>query len=127
MRGQERADFLNNPDKASFIGTAQAAGVLYDVGAFPGMIASNNGRVICGELYELHDPENFFETLDLIEGYWPDQPERSLSIRKIISVATASGRVDAWAYILNLPSDGLPEIPSGNFRDYKPVTNWLDD
>ncbi|KAA0224947.1 gamma-glutamylcyclotransferase [candidate division KSB1 bacterium] len=127
MRGLERADFLNNPDKASFIGKAEAAGVLYDVGAFPGMIASQNGGVVYGELYELHDPEIFFETLDLIEGYWPDQPERSLSIRKIISVATASGPINAWAYLLNLPSEGLPQIPSGNFRAYQPVTGWLDD
>lgn len=127
MRGLERADFLNNPDKASFIGKAEAAGVLYDVGSFPGMIASQNGGVVYGELYELHDPEIFFETLDLIEGYWPDQPERSLSIRKIISVATASGPINAWAYLLNLPSESLPQIPSGNFRAYQPVTGWLDE
>ncbi|MDZ7269671.1 MAG: gamma-glutamylcyclotransferase [candidate division KSB1 bacterium] len=127
MRGMERADFLNNPDKASFAGPATAAGKLYDVGSFPGMIESDNGERVHGELHRLQDPELFFETLDLIQGYWPDQPERSLYIRKIIPVTTAQGTTQAWSYILNLPVNGLKPIPSGDFRRYQPTDHWLDD
>lgn len=59
-----------------------------------------------GELFEIFDPLTFFNTLDVIEGYWPDQIERSLFVRKLIPVETESGTTTAWAYILNLPNNG---------------------
>lgn len=116
MRGMERASFINNPDKARFISNGVARGALYDTGAFPGMIESANGSAVAGEVYELFDPETFFETLDLIEGYWPDQPERSLYVRKVIAVATNEGMKNAWAYIFNQPIAGFAKIASGDFR-----------
>ncbi|MGH7597634.1 MAG: gamma-glutamylcyclotransferase family protein [bacterium] len=65
-----------------------------------------NGRRVDGELFEIFDPLTFFNTLDVIEGYWPNQIERSLFVRKLISVETANGATIAWAYILNLPANG---------------------
>ncbi len=65
-----------------------------------------NGRRVYGELFEIFDPLTFFNTLDVIEGYWPDQIERSLFVRKLISVETENGATTAWAYILNLPANG---------------------
>ncbi len=106
MRGRERADFIDNPDKARFIGAGKARGTL-DAGAFSGMREGNNGNWVAGELHELFDPEIFFETLDLIEGCWPGQPERSLCVRKIISVTTNGGAQRAWAYVFNQPPAGL--------------------
>ncbi|MGH7491726.1 MAG: gamma-glutamylcyclotransferase family protein [bacterium] len=116
MRGMERASFINNPDKARFVSTGAARGTLYDAGSFPGMIESANGSMVVGELYELFDRDTFFETLDLIEGYWPDQPERSLYARKTIPVTTHEGTRIAWAYIFNQPVTGFQKIASGDFR-----------
>lgn len=116
MRGMERASFIGNPQKALFAGTGVARGTLYEVGSFPGMIESANGSMVAGELYELFDPEIFFETLDLIEGYRPDQPECSLYVRKIITVVTPEGERRAWAYIFNQPVTGFQKIFSGDFR-----------
>jgi gamma-glutamylcyclotransferase (GGCT)/AIG2-like uncharacterized protein YtfP len=65
-----------------------------------------NGERVHGELFEIFDPVTFFNTLDLIEGYWPDQIERSLFVRKLIPVETESGATTAWAYVLNLPFNG---------------------
>jgi gamma-glutamylcyclotransferase (GGCT)/AIG2-like uncharacterized protein YtfP len=65
-----------------------------------------NGRRVHGELFEIFDPLTFFNTLDVIEGYWPDQIERSLFVRKLIPVETENGATTAWAYILNLPNNG---------------------
>jgi gamma-glutamylcyclotransferase (GGCT)/AIG2-like uncharacterized protein YtfP len=64
-------------------------------------------RRVHGELFEIFDPLTFFNTLDVIEGYWPDQIERSLFVRKLISVETENGVATAWAYILNLPNNGV--------------------
>jgi len=116
MRGMERATFMSPPNKAKFITTGSTRGTLYDLGSFPGMMESNNGSVVYGEVYELFDPETFFDTLDLIEGYWPEQPERSLYVRKQITVSTPEGEKSAWAYVLNQPSLYLQKIPSGDFR-----------
>src|SRR5262245_56746607 len=116
MRGMERASFINNPDKAQFVSPGAARGTLYDAGSFPGMIESANGSMVAGELYELFDRETLLETLDLIEGYWPDQPERSLYARKIIPVTTQEGTRMAWAYIFNQPVTGFQKITSGDFR-----------
>ena len=64
------------------------------------------GESVHGELFEIFDPLTFFNTLDVIEGYWPDQIERSLFVRKLITVETESGAKTAWAYVLNLPLNG---------------------
>lgn len=117
MRGMERADFLNATHKARFLSTAAAPGKLYHLGAFPAMKEGSNGSMVRGELYELLDPQTFFETLDLIEGYWPEQPERSLYVRKLIPVITPEGEKKAWAYLLNLPFENLKAIPSGDYRE----------
>ncbi|MGH7455175.1 MAG: gamma-glutamylcyclotransferase family protein [bacterium] len=72
-----------------------------------------NGRRVHGELFEIFDPLTFFDTLDVIEGYWPDQIERSLFVRKLIPVETENGATTAWAYILNLPANGTSRFDPG--------------
>ncbi|NUO78710.1 gamma-glutamylcyclotransferase [candidate division KSB1 bacterium] len=122
MQGMERAGFMSNPYKAVFVSTGVAHGTLYDFGAFPVMKESNNGSLVHGEVYELFDPQTFFDTLDLIEGYWPAQPERSLYVRKLIMVTTPEGEKSAWAYVLNQQFADLRKIPSGDFRQYTPAS-----
>jgi gamma-glutamylcyclotransferase (GGCT)/AIG2-like uncharacterized protein YtfP len=117
MCGRERQNFLSQ-EKTRFIGPATAPGELYAIGDFPGLVlaasspstpAAAAGQVH-GELFEIFDPATFFATLDVIEGYWPEQTERSLFVRRLIAVQTASGAAEAWAYILNLPLNGLPRF-----------------
>jgi gamma-glutamylcyclotransferase (GGCT)/AIG2-like uncharacterized protein YtfP len=111
-RGGEREQFLSK-EKTKFLGPATTTGALYFIGDFPGLVLDStadqpspqpNDRDIHGELFEIFDPLTFFDTLDMIEGCWPDQTERSLFVRKLISVKTAQGPTEAWAYILNLPN-----------------------
>lgn len=116
MRGMERAAFMGSTDKARFLAPGSVTGVLYDTGAFPGMKEENNASLVHGELYELFDPITFFETLDLIEGYWPEQPERSLFVRKRVVAHTAAGEQTAWAYILNQALADAKPILSGDYR-----------
>ncbi|MDZ7363752.1 MAG: gamma-glutamylcyclotransferase [candidate division KSB1 bacterium] len=131
MRGMERGHFLSE-QKAKFLSTAAVAGALYALGDFPGLVLDiadeyrsaptsqaaeqpssqphSERRLIHGELFEIFDPLTFFETLDVIEGYWPDHTERSLFVRKLIPVQTGQGEIRAWAYILNLPVNGLSKL-----------------
>jgi gamma-glutamylcyclotransferase (GGCT)/AIG2-like uncharacterized protein YtfP len=134
MRGMERERFLSK-DKAKFLSSATTAGILCAIGDFPALIidsaiinstqngaASNlpqmllapeqfsNEREVRGELFEIFDPITFFGTLDVIEGYWPDQAERSLFARQVITVITEQGETKAWAYVLTLPLNGLSQF-----------------
>jgi gamma-glutamylcyclotransferase (GGCT)/AIG2-like uncharacterized protein YtfP len=129
MRDMERGSFLSK-EKSKFLCPATTAGTLYLIGDFPGLVLDpplithttltvteqsslpqrTNGNEVCGEVFEIFDPRTFFETLDVIEGYWPGQTERSLFLRELISVKTENGRLEAWAYILNLPVDGLSQL-----------------
>jgi gamma-glutamylcyclotransferase (GGCT)/AIG2-like uncharacterized protein YtfP len=131
MRGMERGRFLSEK-KAKFLSTAAVSGVLYSLGDFPALVLDNveenhstaasrvveqsllqpqgEHRLVHGELFEIFDPLTFFETLDVIEGCWPNQAERSLFVRKLIPVQTAQGEMKAWAYVLNLPVNGLSKL-----------------
>jgi len=119
MRGRERQDFLSQ-GKTRFMGPATTMGTLYAVGDFPGLVLATSLPTapapdtadcqVHGELFEIFDPATFFATLDVIEGYWPEQTERSLFVRRLINVQTANGAAEAWAYILNIPLNGLPRF-----------------
>jgi gamma-glutamylcyclotransferase (GGCT)/AIG2-like uncharacterized protein YtfP len=119
MRGRERQSFLSQ-EKTRFIGPATTPGELYAIGDFPGLVLTTSFPTapapntadcqVHGELFEILDPPTFFATLDVIEGYWPEQTERSLFVRRLINVQTATGAARAWAYILNIPLNGLPRF-----------------
>jgi len=116
-RGQERQSFLST-QKSRFLQAGTTAGALYTIGDIPALalVASSPepapaaGNQVAGELFEIFDPATFFATLDVIAGYWPEQAERSLFVRRLIPVQTAAGTMNAWAYILNLPINGLPRF-----------------
>ena len=118
-RGRERQNFLS-PEKTRFIGPATTPGELYTIGDFPGLVLAaslptapaldTDDCQVRGELFEIFDPATFFATLDVIEGYWPEQTERSLFVRRLINAQTATGTAKAWAYILNIPLNGLPRF-----------------
>jgi gamma-glutamylcyclotransferase (GGCT)/AIG2-like uncharacterized protein YtfP len=116
MSGCERSAFLDRDHKVRFIGKATTSGVLYELGSLVGLIDDQSSGTVHGELYEIIDMETFFATLDIIEGYWPQQPQRSLYVRKQISVRTAEGAVLAWAYIYNQPVNGFSPVASGDYR-----------
>ncbi len=114
-QGQQRQSFLSE-GKSRFLGKATTTGELYTIGDFPGLVIETSpytegemgANQVSGDLFEIFDPSTFFATLDVIAGYWPEQTERSLFVRRLISVQTEAGSTKAWAYILNLPANDLP-------------------
>lgn len=99
-------------------------GKLFDLGPFPAFVLSSNnegaknGNLIKGEIYKIEDPEVLFETLDLIEGYNHQHPERSLFIRKKAIAKTEIGEQEVWVYIYNQPLNGSRLIESGDYRQH---------
>jgi gamma-glutamylcyclotransferase (GGCT)/AIG2-like uncharacterized protein YtfP len=124
LRGFENAAFLQSPEKVTFLGIGTIEGQLFDLGPFPAFVLSSNNTdakktEIKGEIHKIEDPEVLFETLDLIEGYNHQHPERSLFIREKVTARTENGEIEVWVYIYHQSLDGSRLIESGDYRAYK--------
>lgn len=101
------------------ISAGKLKGLLYDIGEYPGAVIGNNtDNYIHGSIYQLHHPKENLRVIDDYEGYGLEQDLPNLYIRSVASIETDSGTVDAWIYLYNLPTNGLPQIPSGNYAEY---------
>ncbi|MBX9927861.1 MAG: gamma-glutamylcyclotransferase [Gemmatimonadaceae bacterium] len=106
-----------------FVGDGWVAGELYDLGDYPGMVASelSHSRV-SGELYELRpeSAESSLATLDDFEGLAPSDPAPRDYSRRLVAVHLAGGATTlAWAYILTRPTEGLTRIASGDYLAWR--------
>jgi len=93
------------------IDTGWADGELFDVGLFPAMV-EGSGQVR-GEIARLdaRDVAPVLNVLDQLEGCYPEDPEGSMYLRRLIEVRTDSGRSEmAYAYFYNRDHRGLPPI-----------------
>lgn len=97
-----------------FLGHGIAAGVLYDLGGYPGLVEGTGA--VYGELYEIN--ENTLKLLDQIEGYSPENSSHSLYIRKEISVQsfTEGSFINAYSYFYNHSIAGYRMIACGDYR-----------
>src|SRR5580704_5016787 len=77
---------------AEFLGKGRVAGVLFEIGSYPGMTpAQSEGDTVVGEVFQLADPEALWPALDEYEG---NEYER-----RDVPVRMDDGRlVNAWVY-----------------------------
>ena len=119
--GTLRKDFGNELHKlitrnSEFIGIADYQGKMYNIGEYPGIVASDdaNSKVI-GELYKLSNSLRLIRILDEYEEFYPENIAESVFVRNTVSVSIDGTTYEAYAYLYNHPTDGLPEITSGDF------------
>lgn len=119
--GTLRKDFGNELHKlitrnSEFIGLADYQGKMYNIGEYPGIVASDdaNSKVI-GELYKLSNSLRLIRILDEYEEFYPENIAESVFVRNAISVSIDGTIYEAYSYLYNRPTDGLPEITSGDF------------
>jgi gamma-glutamylcyclotransferase (GGCT)/AIG2-like uncharacterized protein YtfP len=95
-------------------GTIQAK--LFDLGIYPAAVPAEERTVVWGEIYEIADEAAVLPVLDEIEGYRPNEPERSLYTRAMSDVTLADGAiVAAWTYFYNAPLGRARRIESGDY------------
>ena len=117
MRGQaNHARFCAN---ALTIEPAVTAGRLYHLPAgFPAMIEADDGQVF-GEAMTFPDIQATLELIDLLEGYYPGAPSRSMYVRRPheITLLDSSSSVLAHAYHWNgiLPKGSRP-VACGHWK-----------
>ncbi len=110
-----------NP-QLTFTGRGTIRAALFDLGIYPAAVpAPDEGRV-WGEVYEMQDAVGVLAILDEIEGYRPNEPERSLYTRAQTEVTLEDGQVQpAWAYFYNAPLGRAQRIDSGDYLDHLKV------
>jgi gamma-glutamylcyclotransferase (GGCT)/AIG2-like uncharacterized protein YtfP len=103
---------------ATHCGSAWVHGVLFDLGAYPGLLCDNRAeRRVSGELYRLHDPEQLLRRLDHYEGCSPGFRQPTEYVREAVRAEGPDGQtVSVWVYLYNLPIGGARRIRSGDYR-----------
>jgi gamma-glutamylcyclotransferase (GGCT)/AIG2-like uncharacterized protein YtfP len=106
--------------RAELVGRAYFRGKLFDLGEYPGAVASPSpsDRVV-GELHRIESGQEaaLLAQLDRYEGWNPDRPGESEFMRVRARVESEAGdRVEAWVYTYNRPTPRRARIASGDYR-----------
>lgn len=105
--------------KLTFKGRGTIRAALFDLGIYPAAIPADDNSVVWGEVYETSDTAAVLAVLDEIEGYRPNEPERSLYTRVEAEVVLADGRAaKAWTYFYNAPLGRAERIASGDYLEH---------
>jgi gamma-glutamylcyclotransferase (GGCT)/AIG2-like uncharacterized protein YtfP len=105
---------------AELVGPAYFRGKLFDVGEYPGAVASPSpSDRLVGELHRIEPGRGseLLAELDRYEGWNPDQPGESEFMRERAWIESEAGdRVEAWIYTYNRPTAHLARIASVDYR-----------
>ena len=121
MAGFDRRRRAGIDSKLTYRGRGSIRAALFDLGIYPAAVPAPEG-VVWGEVYEMSEPEAVLVALDDIEGYRPDDPDKSLYSRARADVTLPDGSVEqAWVYFYNAPLGRAPRIPSGDYLEHVKV------
>jgi gamma-glutamylcyclotransferase (GGCT)/AIG2-like uncharacterized protein YtfP len=118
MAGFDRRRRAGIEEKLAFAGRGSIEAALFDLGIYPAAVPAPDGRV-WGEVYRILEPDAVLTALDEIEGYSPDDPDRSLYLRGEADVTLIDGtQLRAWVYFYNAPLGQAPRIASGDYLQH---------
>ncbi|MBL8785154.1 MAG: gamma-glutamylcyclotransferase [Deltaproteobacteria bacterium] len=116
LRGEERGAVIRELAPTAIL-MAEAAGTLWDLGAYPGLALEPSHGLVQGELVKFEDIGRALEVLDEIEGFIAPGAPDNLYERLAIEVGMGDGRVrTAWTYVYAGPLDQAAPITSGDWR-----------
>ena len=102
-------------------GSAKVKGKLYDLGAYPAALPTEEEYFISGELYRLKEDREFswaIAQVDDYEGVNPEPGETAMYKREITTVYINGKTTSAWIYWYNNDVTGKPQIASGDVLEY---------
>lgn len=121
MAGFDRRRRAGIDQNLTYMGRGSIQGALFDLGIYPAAVPGSEGRV-WGEVYEMVAPDEVLAALDDIEGYRPENPDRSLYARGQADVTLPDGtEARAWVYFYNAPLGRASRIPSGDYLEHVKV------
>jgi gamma-glutamylcyclotransferase (GGCT)/AIG2-like uncharacterized protein YtfP len=100
-------------------GRGRIRAALFDLGIYPAAVPTEGDSTVRGEVYHILDVPTVLSALDEIEGFQPDEPERSLYLRVLTNVSLDNGgELAAWAYFYNAPLGRAERITSGDYLEH---------
>jgi gamma-glutamylcyclotransferase (GGCT)/AIG2-like uncharacterized protein YtfP len=101
---------------------ATTAGRLYELGQYPGLVASSAAPdIVHGQLLLLSDPAATLPWLDEYEMISSAPHAGNEYVRQLRDVSIIGGQtVSAWSYLYLKSVVGLPRIPSGRWQSVRP-------
>ena len=118
MAGFDRRRRAGIDSKLTYRGRGSIRAALFDLGLYPAAVPAPEG-VVWGEVYEMTEPDAVLVALDDIEGYRPDDPDKTLYSRSHADVTMPDGTSErAWVYFYNAPLGRAPRIASGDYLEH---------
>jgi gamma-glutamylcyclotransferase (GGCT)/AIG2-like uncharacterized protein YtfP len=113
--GHAMADYVVR--RGRFLGPGRVPGRLYDLGRYPGLVASAQEREwVQGEVYALAEPEETLAMLDRYEACDPDDRSAGLFDRRCMQVVMDAGETySCWMYYYCGPVEEENRIFSGDY------------
>jgi gamma-glutamylcyclotransferase (GGCT)/AIG2-like uncharacterized protein YtfP len=113
----------------SLVGDGKVKGLLYDMGAYPAAVPSENENFIIGELYRINNPDEFawaMAQLDDYEGVHAENGEPSSLYRREQATVYNNGQQSpAWIYWYNGDVAGKEPVESGDILLFMQQKNKL--
>lgn len=106
---------------ASYIGTGEFQGKLYNIGSYPAAISSTEKQdSITGEVYSINDFEKVISILDEYEGIstLDKKPYEYLREKVTIKLLNKNKKLTAWTYIYNWNIEQHEQIIHGNYARF---------
>ncbi len=102
-----------------FLGEGSVNGRLLDIGHYPGLVYEpQNEKTVVGHVFELNNPKEMLPNLDHYECVGPAFESPNQYRRESIQVVLNKETIVCWAYLYNLPIEGIKVIESGNYLAY---------
>ena len=122
MAGFDRRQRAGMDAKLRYLGRGSIQAALFDLGLYPAAVPAPDG-VVWGELYEVVDAPTVLAALDEIEGYRPDDHDRSLYVRSLAARRPAGRHAASppGSTSTTPPSAGASRIPSGDYLEHVKV------
>lgn len=104
---------------SAFLGEGKVNGLLLDIGHYPGLVYEQHSeKRVVGHVFELNNAQEMLPNLDHYECVGPAFEEPNQYRRELVQVELDGKKLDCWAYLYNLPIEGIKRIESGNYLAY---------
>lgn len=100
---------------ASWVGTGECRGWLYDLGRYPGLVSDPNGAPVYGDVFRLRRPRAVLRALDRYERCAPRTPQPREYRREWLEISCRGRPLHAWVYVYNREPPQGSRIPSGDY------------
>lgn len=103
------------------LGPAKTKGILYDMGDYPAAKPTDTNQYIQGELYQIHQSDEWdwaIAQLDDYEGVQPDEDGPALYERRQAVIEHNGKTYNAWMYWFSGDVSGKPVVEGGDVLQY---------